>query len=66
MPVGYAAIERDGSTVEILEEHAEVWIVVDESSLGVRDRNRRAAGVSIGHVLAALREAGYTVTAPTA
>ena len=64
MGIGHAVIERDGTTVEILEEHAEVWIVVDESSLGVRDHNQRAACASIGHVITALEDAGYTITAP--
>jgi len=63
MPIGYAEIKRQGATVEILEEHAEVWIEVPESSLGRRDGNVRAA-VSIGHMLEALRDAGYTITDP--
>jgi len=67
MAPGYASIERDGRTVEILEEHAEVWLEVPRSSLGTKTVqqvvNARAC-VSLGQLLEALREAGYTVTAP--
>jgi len=63
MPIGYSEIEQYGRTVEILEEHAEVWLEVPENSLGRRDNNVRAC-VGIGHMLAALRDAGYTITPP--
>lgn len=61
--IGYSLIVRDESSVEILEEHGEIWIEVPESDLGRRDDKRRAC-VSIGHMTAALEDAGYTVTAP--